>query len=189
VATKVAKIIFACIGLLFLIAGLLPALHGQPPNTSSLSEAAVFFTLSLALRPRRQPPPPGRAPNKRSNVQMNRPALFLVACALGGFGGALGSIVGHAIGEGGLWAGASLGGLLASMLIARIALWRRWIVRSQYWPTVLGTAIGFLLARAVAVNTLSSPVGPILSTLLIGVGAVLGSLRAPSAADPHDHPA
>jgi hypothetical protein len=120
---------------------------------------------------------------------MNRAALFFVACALGGAGGALGSMVGHAFGKGGLWAGGILGGLLASMLIARIALWRRWIVRSQYWPTALGTAIGFLLACAVAVNTLSSPVGPILSTFLIGVGAVLGGTRAPSAADPHNHQA
>jgi hypothetical protein len=54
---------------------------------------------------------------------------------------------------------------------------------------VLGAAIGFLLACAVAANTLSSPVGPIMSTLLIGVGAVLGSSRAPSASDPQDHPA
>ncbi len=120
---------------------------------------------------------------------MNRAALFLVACVLGGLGGALGSMVGHSFGKGGLWAGAILGGLLASVLIPRIALWRRWIRRSQYWPTVLGTAVGFLLACAVVVNTLSSPIGPILSTLLIGVGAVLGSKRAPSAVDPHDHPA
>ena len=111
---------------------------------------------------------------------MNRAALFLVACALGGLGGALGSMVGHSFGKGGLWAGGIFGGFLASMLIARIALWRRWVVRSQYWSTVLGTAIGFLLACAVTVNTLSSPVGPILSTFLIGVGAVLGTIRAPS---------
>jgi hypothetical protein len=98
-------------------------------------------------------------------------------------------MVGHSFGKGGLWAGGILGGLLASMLIARIALWRRWIVRSEYWPTVLGAALGFLLACAVAVKTLSSPVGPILSTLLIGVGAVLGSKRVPSASDPQDHTA
>jgi hypothetical protein len=120
---------------------------------------------------------------------MNRAALFLVACVLGGLGGALGSMVGHSFGKAGLWAGGIIGGLLASMLIARIALWRRWIRRSQYWPTILGTAVGFLLACAVAVNALSNPIGPIMSTLLIGVGAVLGSIRAPSVADRHDHTA
>jgi hypothetical protein len=113
---------------------------------------------------------------------MSRVALFFVACALGGVGGALGSMAGHAFGKGGLWAGGILGGLIASMLIARIAVWRHWIVRSQFWPTTMGAAIGFLAACAVAVNTLSSPIGPILSTLLIGAGAVLAtSLR--SAAD------
>jgi hypothetical protein len=105
---------------------------------------------------------------------MNRVALFFLACALGGAGGAIGSMAGHGFGKAGLWAGGILGGLLASMLVARIALWRRWILPSQYWPTLLGTAIGFLLACAVAVNTLSSPVGPIVSTLLIGAGAILG---------------
>jgi hypothetical protein len=110
---------------------------------------------------------------------MNRAALFLVACAFGGFGGALGSIVGHAFGKGGLWAGGILGGLLASMLVARIALWRHWIVRSQLWPTALGAAAGFGVACTIAVNTLSSPIGPIMSTLLIGAGAVLGSIRTP----------
>jgi hypothetical protein len=120
---------------------------------------------------------------------MNRVALFLVACALGGFGGALGSIVGNAFGKSGLWVGGILGGLVASMLVARIALWRHWIVRSQFRPTVLGAAVGFLVACAVAVNTLSSPIGPVMSTLLIGAGAVLGGILAPSAADLHDHAA
>ncbi|MDP9206479.1 MAG: hypothetical protein M3P12_13665 [Gemmatimonadota bacterium] len=120
---------------------------------------------------------------------MNRAALFLVACALGGLGGALGSMVGAAFGKGGMWAGGILGGLLMSMLVARIALSRRWIVQSQSRATALGTAIGFLVACVVAVNTLSTPVGPIMSTLLIGVGALLGSVRAASGADFHDHAA
>jgi hypothetical protein len=109
---------------------------------------------------------------------MNRVALFFLACALGGAGGAIGSMAGHGFGRAGLWAGGIAGGLLASMLVARIALWRRWILQSQYWPTVLGTVIGFLAASAVAVNTLSSPIGPILSALLIGAGAILGGISS-----------
>jgi hypothetical protein len=111
---------------------------------------------------------------------MNRAILFLVACALGGLGGLLGSMIGAAFGKSGLWAGGVLGGLIASMLVAQIALARRWIVRSRFWPTAVGTAIGFLAACAVAVNTLSSPVGPVISTLLIGAGALFGSGRAPA---------
>jgi hypothetical protein len=106
---------------------------------------------------------------------MNRIALFFVACALGGVGGALGSIVGNAFGKTGLWVGGILGGLIASLLVARIALWRQWIVRSQVRLTALGAAVGFLAASAVAVNTLSGPIGPVMSTLLVGAGAVLGS--------------
>jgi hypothetical protein len=98
-------------------------------------------------------------------------------------------MIGHAFGKGGLWAGGILGGLLGSMLVARFALWRRWIVASQVWPTAIGTTVGFLLACAVAVNTLSTPIGPILSTLLIGLGALLGSARTPSGGDFRDHAA
>jgi len=59
VATKVAKVLLAFVGLLFLVAGLLPVVRGEPANTSSLSTAALFLVLALALRPRRQQPPPG----------------------------------------------------------------------------------------------------------------------------------
>jgi Mg/Co/Ni transporter MgtE len=113
---------------------------------------------------------------------MSKPriALFVVACLLGGFGGVAGSILGHAFGKTGLWVGGIIGGLLMSIATARIALWRRWIAPSQLWPTTLGAAVGFLLAAAIAVNTLSSPIGPILSTLLIGLGALAGSMRVRS---------
>jgi hypothetical protein len=58
VATKIAKVLFAVVGLLLLIAGLLPALGGQEVNTTSLSTAVVFLILAVALRPRRPPVPP-----------------------------------------------------------------------------------------------------------------------------------
>jgi peptidoglycan/LPS O-acetylase OafA/YrhL len=106
---------------------------------------------------------------------MSRVWLFVVSCGLGGLGGALGSILGHALGPRALWIGGVAGGLLAALLGARVAVWRRWIAPRQYWPTAGGTAAGFLLAALVAVNTLSSPVGPILSTALVGMGALLGS--------------
>ena len=114
---------------------------------------------------------------------MNRVALFFVACILGGVGGAVGSMVGHSFGKVGLWGGGILGGLLAAMLVARIAVWRRWIARSQFWPTAMGAVLGFLAACVVVVNTLTSPVGPILSTLLIGAGAVLCSMFGQSRVD------
>jgi len=105
---------------------------------------------------------------------MPRVLLFVVSCVLGGLGGALGSIVGNAFGTRGLWAGGVVGGLLSAPLAARIAVWRGWIAPQQYWPTAAGAGIGFVAAALVAVNTLSSPIGPVLSTALIGVGALVG---------------
>jgi hypothetical protein len=109
---------------------------------------------------------------------MPRLWLFVVSCLLGGLGGALGSVVGHAVGPRGLWAGGLAGGLLAALLSARVAVWRRWVAPREYWGTAAGTAVGFLAATLVAVNTLSSPVGPVLSTALVGAGALLGSRAA-----------
>jgi hypothetical protein len=106
--------------------------------------------------------------------------LFLLGCALPGFGGALGSIVGHGLGTIGLWAGGVVGGVLASVAVAWIAARVRWIEKAQRGSTAFGTAVGFLIAAAIAVRTVSSPLGPILSTALAGLGAVLGSRRSGS---------
>ncbi len=104
-----------------------------------------------------------------------RVPLFLTAMAVGGLGGALGSILGNAGGQRMLFVGGFIGGVLVAPLTARIARWRRWIPPEREVRTALGAAIGFILAATIAVNTLSSPIGPVLSTLLIGLGAVLGS--------------
>lgn len=104
--------------------------------------------------------------------------LFVVMCIAGGLGAAVGSIVGHAFGSRGLFVGALIGGLLAVAVGARFAAWRGWIAQSQWRMTTLGGSLGFLLAALIATRTLSSPVGPILSALLIGVGALLGARAA-----------
>lgn len=101
-------------------------------------------------------------------------AFFVVMCLLGGLGGFAGSVLGGAFGKTGLFAGGFVGGILIAPLSARVALWRNWIGPAQYWPTALGAALGFVAAALVAVNTLRSPVGPVLSVALIGVGALIG---------------
>ena len=45
----------------------------------------------------------------------------------------------------------------------------------------IGAIIGFVIAVFVAMSTLSSPVGPILSTALVGMGAIMGSRIGTSA--------
>lgn len=100
--------------------------------------------------------------------------FFIAACVLGGLGGFLGSVVGAAFGQRGLFIGGFLGGLAMALVSARLAIWRKWIVEKQFWPTAVGAALGFLAAATVAVNTLSTPIGPILSTSLTGLGALAG---------------
>ena len=101
--------------------------------------------------------------------------LFLTTCLLGGIGGFLGSVAGAFVGQTALFVGGVLGGVLMAPLSAQIALWRGWIAPAQYWATAIGAGVGFLAAAVVAVNTLTSPVGPALSPVLVGLGALAGS--------------
>jgi hypothetical protein len=107
--------------------------------------------------------------------------LFLAMCILGGVGGALGSMAGHGMGNGGLIVGGIVGGMLLIVLGGVLAERLGWIRRSQRLWATLGGIFGFGLACMVALATLSSPVGPILSTLLIGIGATLGAVVGQSA--------
>ena len=105
----------------------------------------------------------------------SRVLLFLTAMVLGGVGGFVGSVLGNAGGKRMLFVGGFIGGVLIAPLTARIAVWRGWVAPDRAMWTAIGAAIGFVLAATIAVNTLSSPIGPVLSTLLIGFGAVLGA--------------
>jgi hypothetical protein len=94
-----------------------------------------------------------------------------------GLGGLLGSIVGNAAGKTGLFVGGVVGGLLGAASSGIVASRRHWIPRSATFRTSAGAAIGFLAAALIATQTLGSPVGPILSTTLIGLGALAGAGR------------
>ena len=111
---------------------------------------------------------------------MQRLALFATMCIAGGLGGAVGSMVGHAFGHRGLFVGGALGGVLAVFLAAALARRLHWIPRERFLATAIGASLGFILAAVVAAHTLSSPVGPILSTLLVGAGALLGQYASNS---------
>lgn len=101
--------------------------------------------------------------------------VFVITSLLAGLGGALGSIVGNAFGKPGLWVGGVLGGLAGVAAAVAIAKGRRWITPGQVRFTTAGGMIGFLIAAGIAVNTLSSPVGPIFSSAIPGIGALLGA--------------
>jgi hypothetical protein len=106
-----------------------------------------------------------------------RIALFLTAMVLGGLGGMGGSILGNAGGKRMLFIGGFVGGVLVAPLTAWIARRAGWIDPERTMYTAVGAAIGFILAATIAVNTLSSPIGPVVSTTLIGIGALVGAGR------------
>jgi len=100
--------------------------------------------------------------------------LFVFLSVTVGAGGVTGSIIGAAAGHRGLFIGAFLGGLIAAPSAAYLAARLRWIEPRETKGTALGAALGFLAATIVAVSTLSSPVGPVLSALLVGAGGLVG---------------
>ena len=85
-----------------------------------------------------------------------------------------------------LYVGGVIGGLVMSVVAARVGVWRGWARREHATRTALCAGAGFLLAALIAANTLSSPIGPVLSASLVGLGAVLGA-GAGSAARPARH--
>ena len=103
--------------------------------------------------------------------------LFLVSTIVTGVFAAIGSMVGHFFGSHlGVILGGVFGGLFGALFSGRIAVRLRWIAGEEFYPTVFGAEIGFLAAVVIAMRTLSSPIGPILSSALIGIGALVGSL-------------
>jgi hypothetical protein len=100
--------------------------------------------------------------------------LFVFLVATVGFCALVGSAVGAAFGHRVLFVGGFAGGVLGSCAAAWLGSRLRWIPAPATKATALGTVIGFLVAASIAVNTLHSPVGPVLSTLLIGIGGLAG---------------
>lgn len=111
--------------------------------------------------------------------------LFFLEVILGGAGAVLGSMLGNAFGRGGLITGAVIGGVVMVVVAGHLAC--RWdcVRRSERFWVIAGGVAGFVIACLVTLATLSSPVGPMLSALFIGAGAVLGSLLGRS---PHGQP-
>ena len=111
--------------------------------------------------------------------------LFALDVLLGGAAAVGGSILGNAFGRGGLFAGAVIGGAVMVAVAGHLACRLGWIQRSERFWVIGGGLAGFGAACLVTLATLSSPVGPLASSLLIGVGAVLGATLGRS---PHGQP-
>ena len=105
-------------------------------------------------------------------------ALILLLSVVTGLCAAIASMIGHNFGQNALIVSAILGGLggvaLATLLASRL----HFISPNQRRTTFIGGTVGFALASIIATQTLSSPIGPMLSTFLIGLGGLLGSRRS-----------
>ncbi|MFL5581589.1 MAG: hypothetical protein ACJ8AO_14575 [Gemmatimonadaceae bacterium] len=109
--------------------------------------------------------------------------LFVASFLVAGFCTVVGSILGNAWHQTRiLYLGAVVGGLLGCVLAARLAARLGWVPRERVRATALGAAAGFAVATPIAVTNLHTPVTPILATMLVGLGAVLGARRRPSSA-------
>lgn len=107
-------------------------------------------------------------------------AFALVSLAAGVFAVA-GSILGGALADQpGLFIGALLAGSLGVVLAGLVARKAGWIAPSGFRPATMGGVLGFLLAAAAAVygsQTFNTPVVPVLSVCLVGLGFLLGARR------------
>ena len=101
--------------------------------------------------------------------------LFFLVCALGGVGTLLGSVLGHFVGRSGLYVGAMVGGVVGVYVATRIARARGILGVKRFWPATTGGWLGLVLAAIIAANHLNTPVIPIASILIIGLGAVFGA--------------
>lgn len=102
--------------------------------------------------------------------------LSLLTSGVSGLLTVLGSIGGHAFGRTGLSVGAVVGGIIGIALAGLIARRLRLIDHESYVPAVIGGTAGYIVAAGIAVNNLHTPVVPILSVSLVGLGAVVGSV-------------
>jgi hypothetical protein len=110
-----------------------------------------------------------------AEAHIERLRLFLITWLLGSAGAAGGSIAGHSAGPLGLRVGAVLGGAAGVTLATTFARRVRWLDPRLHVPATAGALVGFACAAFTAVSTLSSPIGPVLSTLMIGLGAIAGA--------------
>ena len=105
---------------------------------------------------------------------MKAAGLFIVLVIAAGMGAAVGSAVGSLIAHRVLFVGGAVGGLSGSLLGAWLSARMNWIPERSTLAVALGATVGFVCAVIIAVNKLHTPVGPMMSTLLVGVGGLVG---------------
>ena len=101
--------------------------------------------------------------------------LFLSTMTFAGVGGFVGSVLGNAGGRTMLFVGGVVAGLLATYLATRLGVRMKWVPRERAGRTALYACAAFLVAVVIIVNTLSTPLGALLSPTLVGLAALAGA--------------
>ena len=99
--------------------------------------------------------------------------LFLIVCVSAGIVAFVGSVLGGAIGQTQLFIGGIIGGLVGVVIGGWIAQRRRLINENELKSTIIGGCVGFIIATVIALNNLHTPVIPLLSTSLTGIGTLI----------------
>ena len=86
----------------------------------------------------------------------------------------IGSIIGNAFNQSGLFTGAIAGGVIGIILSSYLLLKMKIIVSSEILPIITWGVLFFLSASLFAVTNLNSPVIPLLSLLFVGIGGIIG---------------
>jgi hypothetical protein len=92
-----------------------------------------------------------------------------------GIGAVVGSILGNAAGRIGLMVGAVLGGIAGTVVAVRGAARLHWLSPAEGRGALWGGVIGFLVAAPIAVTHLDTPIAPVLSCGLVGIGVLIGA--------------
>ena len=92
-----------------------------------------------------------------------------------GFAAAVGSMVGNAAGPRGLKAGAIAGGVLGLLVAITVARRRAWLPAALARGAFLGGLVGFAVAVLLTLTHMHTPVIPVLSCGLVGIGTLVGA--------------
>ena len=101
-------------------------------------------------------------------------AVFVVTWTLTGLGAIIGSVLSHGAGKPGLLAGAVLGGVLGIGTAVVVLGKLQWLAPGDRRGAFVGGIVGFAVAAPIAVSNLHTPIIPILTCALTGLGLLLG---------------
>jgi hypothetical protein len=100
---------------------------------------------------------------------------LLLSWLVTGLGAMAGSILGNAAGPRGLRAGAVAGGVLGLLGAVIVARKLAWLPSREARGAFVGGLVGFACAVPITLTHMGSPLIPVLSCGLVGIGVLLGA--------------